>query len=110
MKNKILKTIGLALPILIAILWATIWLFKGKIIGLAKARFSTELRAHVNFSDADISLFRHFPKISVGLNNLQVICVGAFEGDTLLAAKQVDIALNFKSLLSGDSIRINPSP
>ncbi|MFI5154382.1 MAG: AsmA-like C-terminal region-containing protein, partial [Chitinophagales bacterium] len=69
--------------------------------------FSTELRAHVNFSDADISLFRHFPKISVGLNNLQVICVGAFEGDTLLVAKQIDIALNFKSLLSGDSIKIN---
>jgi hypothetical protein len=54
----------------------------------------------------DISWFRHFPKISVGLNNLQVICVGEFDGDTLIAAKQLDVSCSIGSFFPGDTIKI----
>jgi hypothetical protein len=54
----------------------------------------------------DISLFRHFPKITIGLENLQVICVGEFQGDTLITAKQFNIACGIGSLISGDSIKV----
>jgi len=106
MKHKILKITGLVLLVLITLVWSTPYLFKGKIINLIKARMHKDLRAHVNFSDLDISWFRHFPKIAIGLDNLQVTCVGEFEGDTLIAAKQFDIACGIGSLISGDSIKI----
>src|SRR5580704_9107267 len=102
MKNKILKITGIALLVLITFVCAAPYLFKGRIIYLVKAGINKNLRAHVNFSDVDISWFRHFPKIAVGLDNLQVICVGKFDGDTLITAKQLDMACGLASLISGD--------
>jgi hypothetical protein len=106
MKHKILKTTGITLPILVACLWTAPYLFKGKISHLVNATVNKNLKAHVNFSDVDISWFRHFPNITVGLDNLNVICVGEFQGDTLVSAKQLNLACDVRSLISGDSIKI----
>jgi AsmA-like C-terminal region len=106
MKSKILKITGAATLVLTAFVCIAPWLFKGKIIHLVKAHVNRDLRAHVNFSGVDISLFRHFPKIAIGLDNVQVTCVGEFQGDTLIIAKQFDIACDIRSLLSGDSIKL----
>jgi hypothetical protein len=106
MKSKILKIAGIALLIFAAFIWSAPWLFKGKITRMVKTRMDMDFRAHVNFSDVNISLFRHFPKISIGLDSLQVTCVGEFQGDTLMTAKQFDIVCNIGSLISGDSIRV----
>jgi hypothetical protein len=106
MKSKILKIAGLILFVLASFIWTAPWLFKGKITSLVKANISRNLRAHVNFADVDISLFRHFPKIAIGLNNVQATCVGEFQDDTLMNAKQLDIVCDVKSLISGDSIKL----
>ena len=106
MKTKILKITGITLLVLVGFVWAAPYIFKGKIIHLVKARINKDFRAHVNFSGADISLFRQFPNIAIGLDDLQVTCVGEFQGDTLVTAKQFDIACNIRSLISGDSIQV----
>jgi hypothetical protein len=106
MKTKILKITGITVLVLTGFVWAAPYLFKGKIIHLVKARISKDLRAHVNFSGVDISLFRQFPDIAVGLDDLQVVCVGEFQGDTLMTAKRFDIACNLRSFISGDSIQV----
>ncbi len=106
MKNKILKTAGITALVLLTFIFSAPYLFKGKIVRLVNAQIDKNLRAHVVFSDLDISLFRHFPNITVGLENLQVTCVGEFQGDTLLTAKQFDIACGIGSLISGDSIKV----
>jgi AsmA-like C-terminal region len=107
MKSKILKITGVTLLLFAGFIWSAPWLFKGKITRMAKARMNMDLRAHVNFSGVDISLFHHFPKISIGLDSLQVTCVGEFQGDTLMTARQLDIACDIGSLISGDSIRVS---
>jgi hypothetical protein len=107
MKSKILKITGGTLLVLITFVSTVPWLFKGKIIHIVKAHINKDLRAHVNFSDLDISLFRHFPKITIGLDNVLVTCVGEFQGDTLVTAKQFDIVCDIRSLISGDSVKIN---
>ena len=91
MKHKILKTAGITLLTLITFVWAAPYLFKGKISQLVRSAAHKNLRAQVNFSDLDISWFRHFPNITIGLDNLNVTCVGEFQGDTLLSAKQLNI-------------------
>ena len=106
MKSKILKITGITLLVLIAFVGAAPWLFKGKITSIIKARANNDLRAHVYFSGADISLFRNFPKMTISLDNLQVTCVGEFQDDTLLTAKQFDLTCNMGSLFSGDSIKL----
>jgi AsmA-like C-terminal region len=105
MKSKILKITGITLLVLAAFVWSAPWLFQGKISHLVKARLNKDLRAHVQFSGLEISLFRHFPKVSITLDNLQVACVGEFQDDTLLTAKQFTVSCDMGSLISGDSIR-----
>ena len=106
MKSKILKITGITLLALVSFILAAPWLFKGKIENLINAQLKKDLRAHVQFTGADISLFRHFPKLTIGLDSLQVVCVGEFQGDTLLTAKQLDITCEIKSLLSGNNIPV----
>jgi hypothetical protein len=106
MKQKILVYAGIVSVLLITTVFTSPFLFKGKISGLIKARAAKDLKAHVSFSDIDISWFRHFPKMTIGINNLQVVGVGEFEGDTLMTAKKLEIPCSLKSFISGDSIKV----
>jgi uncharacterized protein involved in outer membrane biogenesis len=107
MKSKILKTTGVVLLVMIALIWTAPYIFQGKINRLIKAQIAKDFRARVNFSGASISLFRHFPEISIGLNHVQITCVGEFQDDTLMIAKQFEINCDLKSFFSGDSIRVH---
>jgi len=106
MKSKILKTTGITLLTLVTFVLASPWLFKGKITNLVKAQIDRDLKAHVYFTGADMSLFRHFPKLTITLDSLQVICVGEFQGDSLMTAKQLEITCDIRKLVSGDNIPV----
>jgi len=97
---------GITLLVLISFFLTAPWLFKGKIISLVKAQIHRDLRAHVNFSGTNISWFRHFPRLAIGLDSIQVICVGEFQGDTLVTAKQFEITFDIRDLISARNIRI----
>ena len=107
MKSKILKTSGLVLLVIIALIWTAPYLFQGKINRLIKAQISKDFRARVSFAGSDFSFFRHFPDISIGLDHVMITCVGEFQDDTLLIAKQFDMSCDLKSLFSGDSIQVH---
>ncbi len=106
MKTNILKITGITLLTIIAFVWATPYLFKGKISSLIRSAASKDLKAELNFSSLDISWFRHFPNVTVGINDLGITCVGEFQGDSLLSVKQMDMICDVRSFLSGDSIKI----
>lgn len=104
--KKILKITGISLLVLVGLAFATPYLFKGKIIALVKEKVNKNINAKVDFSDVDISLFRHFPKLAVGINNLSVIGVDEFANDSLLSAKQLDLSMNLWSAITGKEINI----
>ena len=107
MKSKILKSTGVVLLVIIALIWTAPYLFQGKINRLIKAQISKDFRARVSFSSTSISFFRHFPDISIGLDHVVISCLGEFQDDTLMLAKQFDMSCDLKSLFSGDSIRVH---
>ncbi|HLA57308.1 MAG TPA: AsmA family protein [Puia sp.] len=107
MKSKILKTTGIVLLVIVALIWTAPYLFQGKINRIIKAQITKDFRARVSFSGTSISFFRHFPDISIGLDHVQITCVGEFQDDTLMLAKQFDMSCDWKSLFSGDSIRVH---
>ncbi|HEX5024183.1 MAG TPA: AsmA family protein, partial [Agriterribacter sp.] len=106
MMKKVLKITGIVLLVLIVVAFALPFMFKGKIMTIAKTQINKNINAQVDFKDIDISLFRHFPRLAVGLENLQVIGTGDFSKDTLIAAKQIDVALNLMSLFGGSEMTI----
>lgn len=73
---------------------------------LVKDEINKSINAKVDFKDVDISLFRHFPKLSVGLENLQVVGLNEFSEDTLISASRFDISLNLMSAIKGTDMKI----
>ncbi|WP_341837635.1 AsmA-like C-terminal region-containing protein [Chitinophaga pollutisoli] len=105
--KKILKRVGIGLLVLIAILIAIPYLFKSQIMSKVKAELNKSLNAKVDFKDVDISLFRRFPRLAVALEELQVTGVQHFEGDTLLAVRRLDMAVDLLSAIKGDKINVH---
>lgn len=106
MLKKIAKIAGIVLIVLIAAAIILPIAFKGKILNIAKTEINNNLNATVDFKDIDISLFRRFPRLAVGLESLQVVGKDNFAKDTLISAKQIDLALNLMSLFSGNQMKI----
>ncbi|OQP62719.1 hypothetical protein A3860_27300 [Niastella vici] len=106
MLKKIAKITGISLAVLIVILFVAPFIFKGKIIAIAKEQINKNINAHVDFKDLNLSFFRHFPRVSVTLENLQVIGTDQFAKDTLISAKEIDVAVNLFSVIGGKNMKI----
>ncbi|HYF30585.1 MAG TPA: AsmA-like C-terminal region-containing protein [Chitinophagaceae bacterium] len=104
--KKILKITGFTLLFLVALAFAAPFLFKGKIISLVKQEINSSINAKADFKDVSISFFRHFPKVSVALKGLEIVGTGEFEGDTLIAAKEIDASLDIMSMIRGSDYKI----
>ena len=104
--KKISKIFLISLAVLIAIAFAAPYVFKSQIVAFVKKEINKNLTAKVDFKGVDISFFRHFPKVAVGLDELQVIGTGAFAADTLLSAERIDAAVNIMSIIKGKNMTI----
>lgn len=74
---------------------------------MVKKEVNKNLNAKVDFKEVDISFFRRFPKVSIGLDDLQVIGINYFADDTLLSAKRLDATVDFLSFIRGSNMNIN---
>ncbi|MEP7372525.1 MAG: AsmA-like C-terminal region-containing protein [Chitinophagaceae bacterium] len=105
--KKALKITALVLVILMAVAFAIPIIFKKQIAELVKKEINKSLTAKVDFSDVSLSLFRHFPKVSISLENLSVIGTNEFAKDTLIAASSVDASVNLISVIKGKDIKVS---
>ena len=99
--SRTLKIGGVALVLLIAAAVAIPYFFKDKILVKVKETINKDLNAKVDFKDVNLSVFKHFPKISVSLLGLDVEGVDDFEGVKLIHTEGLDLALNFWSVWNG---------
>ncbi len=104
--RKILKYTGISILALILLAFFLPIVFKGKIVKIVKTEINKNLEAKVDFKDVSLSLFRHFPKLSIGLEDISVTGIHSFEGDTLLSASTVDASVNIMSLFSGKDMKV----
>jgi hypothetical protein len=104
--KKFLKYTGLTVLILLIILIVTPLLFKGKILKIVKQEINASVDAKVDFKDLNISWFRHFPSLTIGLEDVYVAGAGSFEGDTLLKANSLDVSVNVMSLFNGKEMKV----
>ena len=104
--KKTLKIAGITLFVLLAAAFIVPLLFRDRILQKVKAEINNNLTAKVEFSDLSLSLFSHFPKLTIELENISVANTGAFAGDTLLSAKSVAASVNLLSLFRDEPLRI----
>lgn len=104
---KIVKRILIALLVLVVLLVGTAIavpiLFKDKIVAIAKEEINKNVRAQVDFSDVDLSLFKGFPNLVFSLKDLTVTGIETFDGIPLLAGKAIDFKLDVMSVIKSSS-------
>lgn len=106
MLKKILKIVGIVLLILVIAAFAIPYFFKDKIVAIIKTEINKNVNAKVDFADVDISLFRRFPRVAVALEELKVIGIDEFSKDTLISAKDIDVAVNLMSVIRGKDMKV----
>lgn len=104
---RIFMWTGIIFVLFIGLLIATPFLFKGKLVQLAKDEANKQLNAKVDFGDFDLTLFSSFPDFRFNIKNVSVVGVDAFAGDTLLGLKELSLDLNLMSVIKGDSYKVN---
>lgn len=105
--KKALKIIGILILLLLIFLVAAPFIFKGKIIEIARSEANKNLNAKVNFDDdIGISIFRSFPDMTVTLDNLLITGINEFDGDTLAFIPNFETTLDIKSVINGEKIDI----
>ncbi len=105
--KKVLFGIAVVLVLLLGALIAIPYFFKDEIVAQVKETANESMNAKLDFQDVDISVFRHFPKLTIGLQGLEITGVGHFDGVKLVQCKQMDLALDLWSAIFGDKIAIN---
>ena len=107
MMKRVLKVLGIGALVLVLALLALPFLFKGKIVRMARSYANKAVNARIHFSDdISLSLFRSFPNLSVGIDSLQVIGVDSFSNDTLLHCQNLRLSLDLMSVIRGEKIEI----
>lgn len=106
--KKILFGIAITLVLLLVALVTLPYFFKDEIIAQVKQAANESLTATVEFKNVDVSVFRHFPKLSVGLEGLDVTNgPGPFEGVKLVQCPRLDVTVDLWSAIFGDEIIVN---
>jgi hypothetical protein len=101
MLKKILKIVGIVLVVLVASLFAIPYFFKDQIKAKITEAINEKVDAKVSFADADLSLFKNFPKATVTLDKLLIINKAPFEGDTLVSLGELNLKMSIKELFKG---------
>lgn len=96
--KRILKIIGIFLLVVVLLLIATPFLFKGKLEDLLKKTINNNVNAQVTWQALDISLLKGFPDATVTLSDFNVVNNAPFKGDTLASGKELQIAMGIRQL------------
>ena len=107
--KKVLKIALSTLVILIVVLAVTPFLFKDKITTMVKNSLNESVNATIDFASVDFSLLKSFPKLHVGINDLSVVNIAPFEGDTLAFVETTQLKMSIKELFKneGEAMSIN---
>jgi hypothetical protein len=105
--KRILKWSGITFLVLLILVIAAPFIFKDKLVQLVKKEANKSLNAKVDFGEFDLTLFSSFPDFRFKIQNVSVINIEPFKGDTLAYIKELSFDLNIKSVICGDKYQIN---
>jgi len=75
--------------------------FKNEIMQKVKDEVNKNVKAQVDWDDFSLSLIKGFPDLKITLDDLSVVGIDKFEGDTLVAFDRFMINIDLMSVFSG---------
>lgn len=110
MKKLVLKTlkwVGIFVVSILFLMFIIPILFPGTISEQVKIFANKRLAGKLDYKRTHLTFFRHFPSLTVSIDDVLLKGSKPFEQDTLLAAKEVAAGINLKNLIFDGEIRIN---
>jgi len=103
MKKKILKVIAVLVLLFVGLLIAIPFLLEAKIGDIIKNNVNNSIDGKFDFAKADLSLISSFPNAHLSIEDMYLINAAPFEGDTLLAAREVALTMGIGELFKGEN-------
>ena len=104
---KISKWIGIIVLFILFLMFFIPLLFPGTISDQVKKIANKNLAGELEFRRTRLTFFRHFPSLTVSVDDLLLKGSKPFQQDTLLSAKEVAAGINLKNLIFDGEVKIN---
>ncbi|MCF6131074.1 AsmA-like C-terminal region-containing protein [Flavobacterium wongokense] len=104
---KILKITGITIGSILLLLFLIPILFPGRIAEEVKSFANQKLNGELDFKEANLSFFNHFPSLTLTLTDFSLKGSAPFQKETLLSANEVAFGINVKSLLFDKKVNID---
>ncbi|WP_162126495.1 AsmA family protein [Flavobacterium phycosphaerae] len=104
---KILKITGFTLGTILLALFLIPILFPGKIAEEVKAFANKKLDGELNFKEANLSFFNHFPSLTLTLTDFSLKGSAPYKKETLIAANEVSFGIDLSSLVFDKKVNID---
>lgn len=104
---KVIKFSIISLVVLLAVLFIIPIIFPGKIAQEVKTFANERLEGELNFSEADLSFFHHFPSLTLTFDDFKLKGSTPFKKETLISANEIAFGINIKSLLFDSKVKID---
>ena len=82
-------------------------LFPGKISEQVKMFANKHLAGELDYKKTHLSFFKHFPSLTVSVDDLVLKGSAPFQKDTLLSAREVAAGINLKNLIFDGEVKID---
>ncbi len=104
--KKILIAFAVVILLLVVAVVSIPFLFKDKINARVKAEINNQLNAKADYGDFSLSLIRSFPNFSFSINDLSVVGIDSFKGDTLVFVKNFNFTVDLMSVIKGEKYKL----
>ncbi|MBF6641834.1 AsmA family protein [Flavobacterium sp. J49] len=104
---RILKITGITFGSIILLLFLMPILFPGKIAEEVKAFANKKLNGELDFKEANLSFFNHFPSLTLTLTDFSLKGSAPYQNETLVSAKEVSFGIDISSLIFDKSVTID---
>ncbi len=104
---KILKWTGISIASILFLMFIIPILFPGTISEQVKIFANKHLAGKLDYKRTHLSFFKHFPSLTVSVDDFLLKGSKPFQEDTLLAAKEVAAGINLKSLIFDRQVKID---
>ncbi len=104
---KILKWTGISIASILFLMFIIPTLFPGTISKQVKIFANKHLAGKLDYRKTHLTFFRHFPSLTVSVDDFLLKGSKPFENDTLLAAKEVAVGINLKNLIFDRQVKID---
>ncbi len=104
---RILKISGITFGSILLVLFLIPIVFPGKIAQEVKAFANKKLDGELNFKEANLSFFNHFPSLTLTLTDFSLKGSSPYKKETLVSAKEVSFGIDVGDLVLDNNVNID---